>query len=80
MEFFIEKCALLTLEIGKGEITEITELPNQKRIRTFGEKEIQVLGNIGCEHEQTSRNERKYQKRVPQMTKKTRNQVLAEIS
>ena len=39
MEFGIEKCAMLIMKNGKRQITEGTELPNQERIKTLGEKE-----------------------------------------
>ena len=39
MEFGIEKCAMLIMKSGKRQITEGTELPNQERNRTLGEKE-----------------------------------------
>ena len=39
MEFGIEKCAMLIMKSVKRETTEGTELPNQERIRTLGEKE-----------------------------------------
>ena len=39
MVFDIVKCALLIMKRRKRERTEGTELLNQERIRTFGEKE-----------------------------------------
>ena len=39
MEFDIEKCDMLIMKSGKRHMTEEIELPNQNRIRTFGEKE-----------------------------------------
>ena len=36
MEFAREKCAMLQMKMGKA---EGIELPNQKRIRTLGERE-----------------------------------------
>ena len=39
VEFGIEKFAMLIMRSGKGQMTEGIELPNQKRIRTLGEKE-----------------------------------------
>ena len=39
MEFGIEKCAMPVMKSGKRQITEGIELPNQEKIRTFGEKE-----------------------------------------
>ena len=39
MEFDIEKCVMNVMKIRKWQITEGIELPNQERIRTFGEKE-----------------------------------------
>ena len=40
MEFDIEKCALLIMKSGKRHMTEGMGLPNQKKIWTFGEKEM----------------------------------------
>ena len=39
MEFGIEKCAILIIKSGMREATKETELPNQKSIRTLGEKD-----------------------------------------
>ena len=39
MEFAIEKCAMLIMKIGEGQITERIDLPNQEKIRTIEEKE-----------------------------------------
>ena len=39
MEFGIEKCAMLIMKSGKRETVKRLELPNQKSIRTLGEKE-----------------------------------------
>ena len=39
MEFDWERSNMFIMRSGKGQITEGIELPNQKRIRTFGEKE-----------------------------------------
>ena len=39
MEFGIEKCAMLIMKSGKGNLTGRMELPNQDKIRTLGEKE-----------------------------------------
>ena len=39
MEFGIEKCAKLRMRNEKRQKTERIELPDQERIRTFGEKE-----------------------------------------
>ena len=44
----------------KRKTTERMELLNQRKIRTFGEKEnLQILRNIGSGHHQTSGDERK---------------------
>ena len=40
-------------------MTERIELPNEEKIRMFGEKKLQILGNIGSGHHQTSVDERK---------------------
>ena len=39
MEFGIEKCTMLVMKRGKRHLTWGMELPNQDKIRTFGEKE-----------------------------------------
>ena len=39
MEFGKEKCAMLLMKSGKRHLTDGMELPNQDKIRTFGEKE-----------------------------------------
>ena len=39
IEFGIEKCAMLVMKSGKRRMTEGVELPNQVKIRTYGEKE-----------------------------------------
>ena len=39
MELGIEKCAKLVMKSGKRHLTDGTELPNQDKNRTFGEKE-----------------------------------------
>ena len=45
MKFGREKCAMLIMRIGKRQIMEGKELPNQERIRTLGGKRNQqVLG------------------------------------
>ena len=40
MEFGIEKCAMLVMKSGKRHLTDGMELPDQDKIRTFGEKEM----------------------------------------
>ena len=39
MEFGIYKCTMLGMKSEKRHMTEKIELPNQEKIRTFGEKE-----------------------------------------
>ena len=39
MEFGIETCAMLMMKSGKRHLTNRMELPNQDKIRTFGEKD-----------------------------------------
>ena len=39
MEFGMEKYAMLIMKSGKQQMTEGIELPNQRKIRTLGEKE-----------------------------------------
>ena len=40
MEFAIDKCAMLIVKRGKRHITDGMELPNQDKIRTRAENEI----------------------------------------
>ena len=40
-EFGIEKYAVSIMKSGKQQMTKLTELPNQEKIRTLGEKETQ---------------------------------------
>ena len=40
MDFGIKKCAMLVMKSGKRHITDGMELPNQYKIRTLGENEI----------------------------------------
>ena len=40
MEFGLEKAALLVMKSGKRHMTDGMKLPNQDKIRTFGEKEM----------------------------------------
>ena len=40
MEFGIEKYATLVMKSDKRHLTDRMELPNQDKIRTFGEKEM----------------------------------------
>ena len=42
MKFFIEKWAITIIKSCRRQITEGIELPNQERIRTFGEKETYI--------------------------------------
>ena len=46
MEFGIEKCTMLIMKMGKREITDGSELPNQEEIRTLGEREIYKYSGI----------------------------------
>ena len=57
MEFGIEKCDMQIMKSGKQQMMEGMELPNQDKIRRKGN--VQILGNIGGRHRQTSREERK---------------------
>ena len=55
MEFKIEKCAMLIIVSRKRQMKEWIELPNEDKIRTFGEKEgYKYLGIL----DQTSRDEK----------------------
>ena len=59
MDFGIEKYAILIMKSRKRKITEGIQLPNQERIRTLGKNgKVQILGNIGSGHHQTSGNEK----------------------
>ena len=40
MEFGIEKCVMLVMKSGKRHLTREMELPNQDKIRTLGENDI----------------------------------------
>ena len=62
----MEKCAML-MKSGKRETTEEIELPNQERIKRG---KLQILGNIRNGRHQTSRDERKYNKRNFRITRK----------
>ena len=55
MEFESEKYAMGIRKSGKRETMEGIELPNQDAWR---EGKLQVLGNIGSRHKQTSGDER----------------------
>ena len=46
MEFGIEKRAMLVMKSGKRHQTDGMELPNQDKIRTFGEKETDKYWGI----------------------------------
>ena len=45
IEFGIEKCAMLVMKSGKGNMTDGMELPNHGKIRTLGENE--TYKNLG---------------------------------
>ena len=60
IELGIEKCAMLIMRSGKKTIDRRNRTSNQEKIRTLGELgNLQVLGNIGIGHHQTSGDERK---------------------
>ena len=60
MEFGIEKCAMIIIEIMKREAVEGIGWQNQESIRTLGKKgKLQELGNIGSGHHWTSGEEGK---------------------
>ena len=60
MKFGKEKCLMLLMKSGKWQKTEGIEPPNQGKIITLGEQEnLQILGNTGSGHHQTSRVKRK---------------------
>ena len=39
MEFSVEKCTILIIRSGKGQMTEGIEVPNQEKMKMLGEKE-----------------------------------------
>ena len=57
MEFDIEKCAMLIMKIGKRHMTP------RKNQNARGKGNLQILGNIGSWHHQTSGDERKESKK-----------------
>ena len=60
MKFGVEKCTKLIMKSGKRQMTEGIELPNQEKNRNIRRKcNLQILGNIGSGHHQTSGDERK---------------------
>ena len=72
MEFGIQKCAMLVMKSGKRHMTEGMELPNHDKIRTHEKKwNLQILGDLGGWHHQTSANERHDPKRISQENEKT---------
>ena len=74
MEFGIEKCAMIVMKNDKWYMTEGVELPNQVVIRKGN---LQILGDTGSWHHQTSGNERKNWKRISQKNQKiTRDKTL----
>ena len=46
MEFSIEKCAMLVMKSGKGHLSDLMELLNQEKIRTFVGKETNKYFSI----------------------------------
>ena len=65
----------------KRETTEGIELQNQESLGILEKENCFILGNIESRHRQTSRNERKSKKSVPQKNKKAaRNQALEQKS
>ena len=69
MEFRIEKCARLIMKSGKRHMIEGIELPNQEKIRTFGEKEtykyLEILEADTIKHAEMK------EKKIPQKNEKT---------
>ena len=63
MKLSIEKWARLIMKSGKQEMTEGIKLPNQEKIRTLREGNLQILGNIRSGHHQTCEDERKKKKK-----------------
>ena len=77
MEFGIEKCSILIIKeenINNGRNTTAKSRKNQKARR---KENLQILGNIGSWHRQTSGDERKNFKRISQGNEKTtRNKTI----
>ena len=74
MKFGREKCALLIMKSGKRQMTEVIELPNEGKIRTFGEQEIyDYLGILEVDTmrqgEMTERMKKEYHKRMRKLIK-----------
>ena len=78
MEFSIEKCAMLIMRSGKGQLTGGIELPNQEKIRTLGEKETnKYLGILEVDAIKQVEMKGKNWKRVAKENKKTtQNQTI----
>ena len=78
MEFGIEKCTMLIMRSQRRQITEEIELPNQERIRTFGEKETyNYLGILEADTIKQEEIKEKKERIVCQTNEKSfRNQAL----
>ena len=60
MEFGKEKCAMLIMRSRKRYVMEEIELQNEeKNQKAQRKRNLQILGNIGSGHHQTSEDERK---------------------
>ena len=65
IEYGKEKCSLQIMKSEKRHMTEGMELTNQEKNKNArGKVNLQILGNIGSRHHQTSEYERKNQERV----------------
>ena len=66
MEFGIENCDTPIIKNGKRQITKGNELPNQERIRMFGEKEnFKYLGILEEDTIKNSQMKEKEEKSTP---------------
>ena len=73
MEFWIEKCAMLIMKIGKRYMTEGIEQPKSRKNKNApGKGNVQILGNIGSGHHQVEMKERVSQENE----KTTRNETI----
>ena len=71
MKFGIEECAMPMIRSRKRQLSEETEVPNQQKIRTLGEKEIyNYLGIMEADTIKQAEIKKKLKKRYIRRTKK----------
>ena len=84
MNFGIEKCAMLIMKSGKGELATRTELSNQEYIRTPGKKEnYQYLGILQADAIRQAKMKKKKKKKgkiTSKNEKTSRNKSLQQKS